>query len=358
MSTNYRGLNLGARMVSGLPRNFNKTSFYQPVCDINSNAGGVRNEALNVRLQGRCGIFDLGNMSLINVKGNGTYKSLNKLFTNNIYNCGHNSIIDTLMLNEKGKVIDKPVLSNFNGELSILCRNSSVPIIKTVLDENKKISMENKSVSNDIFAIQGSWSRAAMNKMYYFLNLNFKNIVNDRQCCVKESDVTVLKKSITGADGYIVSIPKHETDTLLDKLLHQPNIYLSGIDALLVNQMESRMLTENEMNGEYTPDELNQLQLVNKSVIGEDFIGKECILDINNRVKSSNKKIQSITFENYNFTKSPKVIKSTDREEIGKLRNVVYSPYLQQFKGVCEMTSPDAKIGILDNKQVELMNIF
>ncbi len=49
-------------------------------------------------------------MSLINVKGNGTYKSLNKLFTNNIYNCGNNSIIDTLMLNEKGKVIDKTYL--------------------------------------------------------------------------------------------------------------------------------------------------------------------------------------------------------------------------------------------------------
>ena len=100
------------------------------------------------------------------------------------------------------------------------------------------------------------------------------------------------------------------------------------------------------MNGEYTPDELNQLQLISKSVIGEDFIGKECIMDINNRIKSSNKKIQSITFENYNFTKSPKVIKGTDREEIGKLRNVVYSPSLQQFKGVCEMTSPLLKIGI------------
>ncbi len=159
---------------------------------------------------------------------------------------------------------------------------------------------------------------------------------------LKKATLQLLKRVLLEPDGYIVSIPKHETDVLFDKLLHQPNIYLSGSDALLVNQMESRMLTENEKNGEYTPDELNQLQLINKSVIGEDFIGKESIMDINNRVKLSNKKYKVLHLKIIILQNHQRLSKVLEKE-IGKLRNVVYSPYLQQFKGVCEMTSPDAK---------------
>ena len=46
---------------------------------------------------------------------------------------------------------------------------------------------------------------------------------------VLKKTITVIKKSITGADGYIISIPD-ETDTT-NKLLHQPHIPLSGNDA-------------------------------------------------------------------------------------------------------------------------------
>ena len=111
-----------------------------------------------------------------------------------------------------------------------------------------------------------------MNKLYYFLRLDFKHFVDENNLCIKQDNFTIVRKSITGADGYIISIPKTKTDSLISKLLHQPNIYLSGNDALLVNKMESRMLTENEMNGQYSPNELNQQHLLETRLFDDSFI--------------------------------------------------------------------------------------
>ena len=351
MSHNYRGLQLGARMVSGVPKNFKKTSFYQPVYDIHSNDGGVSNEALNVRMNGRCGIFDLSNMKQLNFTGNNIYRAINHLFTTNIYNCSYGKIQETLMLNEIGKVIDKPFVSNIQGNLSVFCRETTVPIIKDKLEDFSEVEIQDNSSDYDILAIQGTWSKAALNKLYYFLRLDFKNIVDKDKLCITQDDVTLVKKSITGAEGYLVRLPKSKTDTLLKKMLHQPNIYLSGSDALLVNQMESRMLTENELNGKYSPFELNQNHLVDTRTFDYSFTGRNS--DIN-----TSSIIKSVSITNYNFTQKPTIITNTNREKIGELKNLVWSPYLKKFKGICEITDPESKIGILDNRQIELMNIL
>lgn len=353
MSQNYRGLQLGARMVSGVPKNFKKTSFYQPIYDINSNDGGVSNEALNVRMQGRCGIFDLGNMKQLNFTGSNIYRAINQLFTTNIYNCSYGKIQETLMLNESGKVIDKPFVSNIEGNLSVFCRETSVPIIKDKLENFSEVKIQDDSNNFDILAIQGTWSKAALNKLYYFLRLDFKNFINESKDCIKQDDFTLIKKSITGAEGYIVRIPKTQTDSLIDKLLHQPNIYLSGSDALMVNQMESRMLTENELNGQYNPNELNQNHLIDTRIYDDSFIGRQSVINSN-----TSSLIKSVSVGSYNFTQKPIVITNTNRKKIGELKNIVWSPYLKKFKGICEITEPESKIGILDNSQIELMNIL
>jgi len=356
MSHNYRGLQLGARMVSGVPKNFKKTSFYQPVYDIHSNDGGVSNEALNVRMQGRCGIFDLSNMKQLNFTGNNIYRAINHLFTTNIYNCSYGKIQETLMLNEIGKVIDKPFVSNIQGNLSVFCRETTVPIIKDKLEDFSEVEIQDNSSDYDILAIQGTWSKAALNKLYYFLRLDFKNIVDKDKLCITQDDVTLVKKSITGAEGYIVRLPKSKTNTLLNKLLHQPNIYLSGSDALFVNQMESRMLTENELNGQYNPNELNQNHLIDTRIYDDSFIGRDFV--VNSMNKNTSSIIKSFSIGSYNFTQKPIVITNTNRKKIGELKNIVWSPYLKKFKGVCEITEPESKIGILDNNQIELMNIL
>lgn len=353
----YRGLNLGAQMVSGVARNFKKISFHQPVLDISNNAGGITNEAMNVRLTYRCGLFDLTDKTIINISGTGLYQTLQNIFTNNVYNCSINKTQDTLLLNQEGNILDKPTLINTGNTFKVMCNRSSVPIIKNILKDEKQIKIEDPSNDFDLFALQGSWSMAGINKMYYFLNLDFKELPDKNSEFIVQNDVTVMRKSITGADGFLVSIPKDKTDELFDKLLHQPNIYMTGGDALLVNKMESKMITDLEMNGQYNPIELNQLSLV--STQKNDFIGINSVLDMNNNFRQSKTKLMSTSFDNYNFTKKPINIYNNEHSLIGTLKTVTYSPYLGKFKATCEINSGgDTQFGIMDNKKIELMNIF
>lgn len=352
---NYRGLRIGARLVSGVPTCFDKLSFYQPIYEINNNAGGVNNEAMNVRLPHRCGIFDLGNHTLLNVSGNKVYSRMQKLFTGNIYNCGYNKTMDTLLLNNEGFVIDKPTIANINSDFSIMCNKNTAPIIREYLESDQDINVESTADDYDLFAFQGSWSQAGINKLYYFLKLDFKKSINKINKCVKQKNITILNKNITGTEGFVVSIPKTETNILFDKLLHQPNIYMSGDDALKVNKMESRLVIDEHLNGKYKPYELNQLEFV--SVNKGDFVGYDAVINCY-RHKTSNKRIMSTSFDKYNTTKRPADIFNSKREKIGTLLNVMYSPYLKKFKGLCEINDSNATSGIYDNKKIELMNIF
>ena len=343
---NYRGLKMGARLVSGVPHSFKKSSFYRPVLDIDNNAGGVSNEAMNVHLPYRCGIFDLANKTILNVRGKNIYSKLQNLFTGNIYNIGQNKTMDTLLLNESGFVIDKPTIIHSGNDFSIMCRRDNADIITNYLTDDSMVSVENTEEDFDLFAFQGSWQQAGMNKMYYFLNLDFKEILETERLSVKQGDVSLFIKNIAGTKGFVVSIPKNETEELFNKLLHQPNLYMSGSEALKVNKMESRMITDEYLNGKYTPFELNQLSLIHDT---EYFDTK--------KLNSGNKRIMSITFENYNTTKKPSNIYNTEREKIGELLDVIYSPYLHKYKGFCKMYDYQTKVGIYDNKQIELMNI-
>jgi len=343
---NYRGLNLGARLISGVPHSFKTLSFYRPVLDINNNAGGVNNEAMNVHLSHRCGIFDLGNKTILNVRGINIYSKLQSLFTNNIYNIGQNKTMETLLLNEGGFVIDKPTIVRSSNDFSIMCRRENANIITDCLTDDSSVSVENTEKDFDLFAFQGSWHKAGMNKMYYFLKLNFKEILETEKTCVKQGDITLFSKNIAGSNGFVVSIPKTETEELFNKLLHQPNLYMSGSEALKVNKMESRMIIDEYLNGKYTPFELNQMSLIRNT----DDISYT-------KFNSGNKKIMSITFENYNTTKKPSKIMNKEKQKIGKLIDVVYSPYLHKFKGYCEIYDYQEKFGIYDNKQIELMNV-
>ena len=76
--SSYRNLNLGAKLVNGVPRSFSKSSFFQPIIDIYNNKGGVTNESLNCRLPARCSIFDLSHYNILRVSGKDKLTCLQK----------------------------------------------------------------------------------------------------------------------------------------------------------------------------------------------------------------------------------------------------------------------------------------
>ena len=63
-----------------------------------------------------------------------------------------------------------------DNDFSIMCRRENAEIITDYLTDGSSLSVENTEKDFDLFAFQGSWHKAGMNKMYYFLKLNFNEI--------------------------------------------------------------------------------------------------------------------------------------------------------------------------------------
>ena len=354
--SSYRNLNLGAKLVNGVPRSFSKSSFFQPIVDIYNNKGGVSNESLNCRLPARCSIFDLSHYNILRVSGKDKLTCLQKTFTTNIYNCGWNKVQDSLILNDDGKIVDKVLVVNNNQFVSIITSPGKEDYVsETIKSMSQNVDVDNISNQYDIFAIQGCYSRAAMNKIFYFLRLNFRNLIHEPHTCAIDTDKIIINKDITGTSGYILCLPKCETENLFSKILLQPNIYMSGDEALDLNRVEARRIGDTELSEGLTPAEANQLHLVD--INKGKFVGYDKIININNSFIKPDRVLKSVTAAEYdtNFKK----LYDSNNNEIGEVSRMCYSPYLKCYKGFGYFTNSSLNFcKSKNNQKIELMDLY
>ena len=352
----YRNLNLGVNLVNGVPRSFKRSSFFQPVIDIYNNKGGATNEALNSRLPARCSIFDLSHYSMLRVSAKDKLSSLQKTFTTNIYNCPWNKCRDSLILDNDGKIVDKVLISNHESSFSIITSPGKDEYVEqSIKSMSSNVVVENVSEQYDIFAVQGCYSRAAMNKIFYFLKLNFKNLVHEPHTCAIDTDKIIINKGIIGSSGYLLCIPKIETQNLFIKLLQQPNIYMSGEEALEINRLEARMLGNTELSKGLTPAEANQLHLITSDK--EKFIGYDSVFNSNNNFIKPNKVLKSFSLSEYDSKFN--TLYDTDNNEVGSVSRMLYSPYLKCYKGFGYFKDQNISFCKSENNQkIELMDLY
>lgn len=374
MMSNIR--NIGKKIIK---RNFSTIIKKSPLHDLHENlkpkygnfagynmpmnfcVNSIKNVALGTRKEKSCSIFDVSHMGIldfslikdneyidINDKNNFLIEILEKVFPISISdkkNYSLNKSILTIMLNNKGNVIDDLIITNVdnykfrlvvNAANKFFIRETLYSQIKNMYNnEIEKIngSMINLSLKNNaILAIQGELSEEIISN-YFKLdfstlafndNITLNNNYNNQQ-------IEISRCGYTGEDGFELYLPIEESRKFYKYLIdlkYNDNIYFGGLIERDILRLEAGLcLSGNEFseNMDIKYNELDMNFLINKRRKKEkNFIG-----DLNFR-NGNKKRIGFIT---------PKPVKNGDiifydNAEIGFVSSATKSFYLDKFIGM------------------------
>lgn len=150
-----------------------------------------------------CGIFDISHMGQFFVSGQNSAAWLNSMLTNDINKLGVSQGQYTMMLNEKGGVIDDLIIYRF-GEISYL-----LVVNASMIDEDynwlkkhlpKDIVLENQSDAYAGFAVQGPKCLEVAAKVLPGLEIPPRNGI--ARHTVDGQEIWICRTGYTGEDGF------------------------------------------------------------------------------------------------------------------------------------------------------------
>lgn len=279
-------------------------------------------------------VFDASHSSIFYVTGNDAIEFLHRISTNDLLNLSDYSTIQTLLLNEKGRLIDRLKLYKFPEYLILI----GSP------DNEEKINrwIERYAVMDDIKVKQVSGNYlylktiGAKNDIFFTLlfgdqlkNLEdkkiYKYVGQDFQCWVVKDEI------LPQHTGYEVFCDEKNQENLL-KYIHSNleffKIQFMGIDAFEKIRIEfGEPIFPNEINDAFNPYEINLIKYV--SFTKGCYIGQEVIarLDTYDKVKFEFNAFQ--LERDYNF--EDKIVYKKDGTPAGELTSKTYSLKLKTF---------------------------
>ncbi|MDD5067773.1 MAG: glycine cleavage system aminomethyltransferase GcvT, partial [bacterium] len=247
----------------------------------------IKDEVLAVR--NSAGIFDISHMGQVFIHGEDAEKFINYIITNTTFNKMYNSMVYTVMCNDKGGVIDDLVVYKFN-ENKFLCVVNAGNVDKDFrwMKENSSqfnVKLTNNSGDYSMLAVQGPNSIRLLNeffpsdvniiKYYNFVEANF-----GRHACI------LSRSGYTGETGYEIIVKNESARDIWQSLLDRQEDYglvPCGLGARDVLRIEAGFpLYGQEISDSINPFEssLNWVVKLNKEA---DFIGRQRLKEIKDR---------------------------------------------------------------------------
>ena len=284
------------------------------------------------------GFFDISHMGIISIKGTNPREYIQKFFPSNLYSFSEGQGLYTVMLNEKGGIIDDLIIYDLGqqkGNISeiFLIVNASRYLfdfswIKNNLN-TKEVSIENAKKNKALLALQGKKSFELFEE---WTKLSISHIPNFG-CEYKifdhispEEKIFFSKTGYTGEDGLEILLSAKAATDLWDFLISK-NIKPCGLGARDTLRLEAGMhLYGQDLNEETTPYEAGLGWLIhlenNHEFIGRDFLEEQSKLGIK-------KKLVGLTIEGKAIgRKGCEVFK--DEENIGTITSGSWSPTKQK----------------------------
>ena len=297
---------------------------------------GLINEHESVRTS--AGFFDISHMGVISLRGINPKEHIQKLFPTNLYSFSEGQGLYTLMLNEKGGIIDDLIIYDLGqqeGEISeiILIVNASryevdFSWIKNNLN-TKKISISNAKKNKVLLAVQGKnsfklfedWIKSSISHIPNFgcEYKIFKHISN-------EEKIFFSKTGYTGENGLEILLSAKAAINLWDFLVSK-NVKPCGLGARDTLRLEAGMhLYGQDLDETTSPYEAGLGWLVhlenNHEFFGRDSLEKKSKLGIQT-------KLVGLTIEGRAIgRKGCEVLKN--EENIGTITSGSWSPSKQK----------------------------
>ena len=294
----------------------------------------LRAEHLAVRE--KAGLFDVGHMGEIEIRGKDTLSFCQYLTSNDILKVSDNQAQYTLICNHKGGVVDDVIVYKFSDEHIFICANASnaSKVYSWVADLSAGYDVEITDSSSEYsqIAIQGPSAEEILSaslgvklnsiKRFRFETINWNNY-----------DLIVARTGYTGENGYEVFLPWDKAGDLWSKVLdigQGYNIMPCGLGARDTLRIEMGY----SLYGHEITEEINPLAAGlggYVSMDGDDFLGKAAIqgeLDKGLKIKINGFEMidRGIPRQGYNIYK--------DGELVGYVTSGTMSPSLEKPIGI------------------------
>ncbi len=282
-----------------------------------------------------CGVFDVGHMGIVRVKGQGARDFLNKIGTNDVSRLKDFTCQYSVICNEEGGVVDDVLIYNLPGHYMVVANASNTD---KVLDWFSKYAegvdyVHIHTISS--LAVQGP--RAEEVVVSLFGDENIKNL--KRNHCLQLGDVLISRTGYTGEDGFELYVPNNKIADLWDEIIEM-KVQPCGLGARDTLRLEAGLpLYGHEYDDKTTPLEAGYGWAVKFNK--KDFIGRKALFE--EKEKGLKKKLVGIEFSERMIPREGIKVFNGGDSPIGEITSGSFSPSLEKPIALAYIYSDKAK---------------
>jgi len=295
---------------------------------------GIIAEHLAVR--NSAGIFDIGHMGLIKIEGDGALALIQKATTNDASQLPLNQGQYSLLLNERGGVIDDILVYNLPMFYLIVANASNTDKVLAWLKGLSADAHVDLYNNYTMLSLQGPKAEALVREV---LDAPVSSLKHNQTLWWK--DIIISRTGYTGEDGFELIVHKNEVEKVWENFL-QKGIQPCGLGARDTLRLEAGLpLYGHEYDEETTPLEAGYGWAVkfNKG----NFIGKEALWQ--EKEKGIKKRLVGIKLEGKAIPRPGSLIlEKSSLETIGRVTSGTFSPSLKLPVALAYLTKEASEV--------------
>ena len=194
-------------------------------------SGGGMAEHKHVR--GHAGLFDVSHMGVLKITGSDRLNFLSNLVVADLYALKPGQAVYSLIMNEKGGIMDDTIITNFPDHVSMVvnagCKDKDIEFMNKYLTKDVNIQyLEDYG----LLALQGPTAAKVMQELISE-DLEKVKFMNGFYTKIKDidTDVLVTRCGYTGEDGFEITIIPEKAVELAELLLKNTEVKPIGLGA-------------------------------------------------------------------------------------------------------------------------------
>ncbi|MBN1694234.1 glycine cleavage system aminomethyltransferase GcvT [candidate division WOR-3 bacterium] len=342
----------------------NKTPLYKKHVELNANIVDFANYRMPMQyssifketkaVRNSAGLFDVSHMGEIEVSGDNATEFINCLVTFDISKIKDFQAKYTVMLNERGGIIDDLLIYKLEEKYLIVVNASNQKKDFDWIKKHENGGVEVQNVSENYFqiALQGPLSEKIIKRIVKNDPSDLK-FYHSKKENILDIPVLLSRTGYTGEDGFEVYGKSSEAEKIWDRIMKegkQYDISPCGLGARDLLRLEmGYCLYGNDITAETTPLEANLSWVV--SLDKKNFIGKDVLLK--QKEEGVKRKLVGILVPGKRIPRHGNRI-LIKQEEVGIITSGNYSPNMGSSIALGYISKPYDKVGT--KVEIEIRN--
>eukprot|EP01095_Lingulamoeba_sp_RSL-Kostka_P015361 TRINITY_DN7045_c0_g1_i1.p1 TRINITY_DN7045_c0_g1~~TRINITY_DN7045_c0_g1_i1.p1 ORF type:complete len:414 (-),score=125.22 TRINITY_DN7045_c0_g1_i1:170-1411(-) len=307
-------------------------------------------------------IFDVSHMCQLKFTGENAEEFLEYVTVADLQPIKENNGTYSLMLNDNGGIIDDLIINKHKSDdfyvvVNAGCEKKDVNHFKNKIEEfiktTNKSDVEMKKINNSLIALQGPKASDILSSLVsdknlidqqYFMNSNIMNVAGIDNCIV-------TRCGYTGEDGFEISIPDENDNTLAEGLvsdiLKKGDVAMAGLAVRDTLRLEAGLcLYGNDLTEETTPISASLLWTISKPRRENgNFVGFDKFKQERTGKTTERKRVGFVVDTRRPLRQNVEIINPETKEVVGSITSGGFSPSLKKPIGMAYVDKKLAKVG-------------